>query len=370
MEKFLNLFDQISLFDLIYILITILSLIKCYKKGFVLSLLSASKWLLAYVITLFLFPKTKPYVEDIIDNEYVLDVLSDLDPDSPYAKFSTAEKLAAEGGDPNQVFTNKRKRERVFRREMGEPEFWQTKEDRAPARPAMTQDEEREITNRVQIPTNQMPKYEPQNILTPGFGGASNYETGIDDLLDETKQKLDRLKNDPDSSEDEIEMLIPPAKGRKHVLRLVRELLCFKPQSKGTNISNALEHLNKVLKRKSIVVLASDFYDKNFEKPLQLLNQRHEVLAIGVEDPRESELPSMGLIELEDPETGESHLIDSSSRKVRKLFAAQSIQRAKEREDFMKRLRVDWVPILMQKEYKDTISPLVDYFRKRQALGV
>ena len=169
---------------------------------------------------------------------------------------------------------------------------------------------------------------------------------------------------------DEIEMLIPPAKGRKHVLRLVRELLCFKPQSKGTNISNALEHLNKVLKRKSIVVLASDFYDKNFEKPLQLLNQRHEVLAIGVEDPRERELPSMGLIELEDPETGESHLIDSSSRKVRKVFAAQSIQRAKEREDFMKRLRVDWVPILMQKEYKDTISPLVDYFRKRQALGV
>ena len=123
-----------------------------------------------------------------------------------------AEKIAAEGGDPGQAFTNKRKRERVFRREMGEPEFWQTKEDKAPARPARTQDEEREITNRVQIPTNQMPKYEPQNILSPGFGGASNYETGIDDLLDETKQKLDRLKNDPDASEDEIEMLIKDLK--------------------------------------------------------------------------------------------------------------------------------------------------------------
>jgi uncharacterized protein (DUF58 family) len=169
---------------------------------------------------------------------------------------------------------------------------------------------------------------------------------------------------------DEVEMLIPPAKGRKHVLRLVRELLCFKPESKGTNIANALEHLNKVLKRKSIVVLASDFYDTNFEKPLQLLNQRHEVLAIGVEDPRERELPSMGLLELEDPETGESHLIDSSSRRVRKAFAKQAHTRAKEREDFMKRMRVDWVPIVMQKEYKDTINPLVDYFRKRQALGV
>tara|TARA_B100000029_G_scaffold271145_1_gene266282 strand:- start:1960 stop:2502 length:543 start_codon:yes stop_codon:yes gene_type:complete len=74
MEDFLDLFKQVSSFDLIYIVITILSLIKCYKKGFVLSLLSASKWLLAYVITLFLFPKSKPYVDDIIDNEYVLDI--------------------------------------------------------------------------------------------------------------------------------------------------------------------------------------------------------------------------------------------------------------------------------------------------------
>ena len=74
MDNFLDLFKHVSLFDMIYIIITILSLIKCYKKGFVLSLLSASKWLLAYVITLILFPKTKPYVEDIIDNDYVLDL--------------------------------------------------------------------------------------------------------------------------------------------------------------------------------------------------------------------------------------------------------------------------------------------------------
>ena len=74
MEIFLDLIKEISSFDIVYVVITILSLIKCYKKGFVLSLLSASKWLLAYVVTLFLFPKTKPYVEDIIDNEYVLDI--------------------------------------------------------------------------------------------------------------------------------------------------------------------------------------------------------------------------------------------------------------------------------------------------------
>ena len=75
MDNFLNLFEHVSLFDLIYIFITVLSLFKCYKKGFVLSLLSASKWLLAYVITLLMFPKAKPYVKDIIDNEYVLDVI-------------------------------------------------------------------------------------------------------------------------------------------------------------------------------------------------------------------------------------------------------------------------------------------------------
>ena len=74
MDNFLDLFKHVSSFDIIYIIITVLSLIKCYKKGFVLSLLAASKWLLAYVVTLFLFPKTKPYVEDIIDNEYILDV--------------------------------------------------------------------------------------------------------------------------------------------------------------------------------------------------------------------------------------------------------------------------------------------------------
>ena len=74
MEVFFDLLELISSFDIIYLVITILSLVKCYKKGFVLSLLSASKWLLAYVVTLFLFPKTKPYVEDIIDNEYVLDI--------------------------------------------------------------------------------------------------------------------------------------------------------------------------------------------------------------------------------------------------------------------------------------------------------
>ena len=74
MDNFLDLFKHVSLFDMIYIIITILSLIKCYKKGFVLSLLSASKWLLAYVITLLMFPKAKPYVKDVIDNEYVLDI--------------------------------------------------------------------------------------------------------------------------------------------------------------------------------------------------------------------------------------------------------------------------------------------------------
>ena len=74
MEGLLNFLEKVSLFDIIYLIITILSLVKCYKKGFVLSILSASKWLLAYVVTLFLFPKVKPYVEDIIDNEYVLDI--------------------------------------------------------------------------------------------------------------------------------------------------------------------------------------------------------------------------------------------------------------------------------------------------------
>ena len=107
--------------------------------------------------------------------------------------------------EAGESFTDKRKRERIFRREMGEPEFFYNKQILAPPRPVLTQNEAEEISRKVLIPTDQTPKYEPKHILSPEFFGSSNYETGIDDLTEETEQKLERLKNDPDAIPADIE---------------------------------------------------------------------------------------------------------------------------------------------------------------------
>ena len=114
-------------------------------------------------------------------------------------------KASVVKSDTGESYTDKRKRERIFRREMGEPEFFYNQQILAPPRPVLTQNEQEEISRQVLIPTDQTPKYEPTNILSPEFFGASNYETGIDNLTEETKQKLERLKNDPDAIPDDIE---------------------------------------------------------------------------------------------------------------------------------------------------------------------
>ena len=101
-------------------------------------------------------------------------------------------------------FTDKHSQERIFRREMGEPEFFHYKKDLVPPRPVLTEEEQEEISRKVEIPTDQTPSYSPEHILSPEFGGTSNYEYGISELLEETKQKLDRLKNDPHAIADEI----------------------------------------------------------------------------------------------------------------------------------------------------------------------
>ena len=105
---------------------------------------------------------------------------------------------------PTDSFTNKRGAEQIFRREMGEPEFWLDKLGRAPKRPILSQDEEKEISKQVEIPTDQIPKYVPKIILSPEYGGTSNYEIGIKNQIEETKKRLARLQGDPNSSEQEI----------------------------------------------------------------------------------------------------------------------------------------------------------------------
>ena len=114
-------------------------------------------------------------------------------------------KASVVKSEVGESFTDKRQRERIFRREMGEPEFFYNQQTLAPPRPVLTQNEAEEISRKVLIPTDQTPKYEPKHILSPEFFGSSNYETGIDDLTEETEQKLERLKNDPDAIPADIE---------------------------------------------------------------------------------------------------------------------------------------------------------------------
>ena len=110
---------------------------------------------------------------------------------------------------------------------------------------------------------------------------------------------------------DEVERFVPPRKGTRHVLRLIRDVLFFQPKKRGTSLQNALDYLNKVMHRRVIVFLLSDFLDEGFEKSLKRSGRRHDLVAVRITDPREEELPPVGLLELEDAETGQRLLLDT-----------------------------------------------------------
>ena len=120
---------------------------------------------------------------------------------------------------------------------------------------------------------------------------------------------------------DVIELYIPPKKGRSHVLRIIRELLEFKPQSQKTDISNALSYLSRVMKKKAIVFVLSDFIAEDYERTLKITSGRHDVTGIRVYDAREEEIPNLGVVRMQDEETGKNILVDTSSRSVRNSYA-------------------------------------------------
>jgi colicin import membrane protein len=131
--------------------------------------------------------RAKAVAEEVADKEY-----------------EAAKAAAVAAVQASEAFTNKRNQERIFRREMGEPEFFHTKADLVPTRPVLSEEEQEEISRMVEIPKDQTPPYKPEHILSPEFGGTSNYESGITQLVEEARQKLDRLKNSPDVTPLEI----------------------------------------------------------------------------------------------------------------------------------------------------------------------
>jgi len=162
---------------------------------------------------------------------------------------------------------------------------------------------------------------------------------------------------------DRIEKFVPPRKGLRHALRIVREALYLKPQSKKTNISGALEYLNRVSRRRTVSFIISDFYDDGFEKLLSIANKRHDITAITITDPKEIDLPDVGLIALYDPETGNETLVDSSNPEIRKQFNENAMRIFEERSRCFKRIKVDSVDIRTDVPYSKT---LFSFFRMRE----
>lgn len=162
---------------------------------------------------------------------------------------------------------------------------------------------------------------------------------------------------------DQIEHFVAPKKGRTHILRLIRDVLTFTPQSPKTSISNALEYSLKLLKRKSVLFLLSDFNDEGYEKVMRIAGRKHDLIALELFDPREREIPSIGLVPFHDPETGEVHWMDSSSRKFRESFRRLADLQAREREAFFKSVQIDRIALSVDKPYD---RPLIRFFRTRE----
>jgi len=146
------------------------------------------------------------------------------------------------------------------------------------------------------------------------------------------------------------------------VLRVIRELVGFEPRNAATDIPGALEHLNRVLKRKAVVFLVSDFLGGDIEKPLSIANRRHDLIAVPLVDPRELELPAIGFLELEDAETGETILVDTRSAGLRREFARRSGEERSDLAEMLKRLRIDAIHASTDGDYIDAMLRL---FRRR-----
>ncbi len=162
---------------------------------------------------------------------------------------------------------------------------------------------------------------------------------------------------------DQVELYIPPKKGRAHVWRVIREVLTFRPRRKGTDLEGALEFLGRVSRRRSTAFILSDFLDVEFEDRLRLAARRHDLTAVTVADPRETDLPRIGLIELQDAETGESMLLDTSAPGVVDELGALGSRARSERSELFRSTGVGEIQVSTNEPYVDAI---VRFFKARE----
>ncbi|MBT3216427.1 MAG: DUF58 domain-containing protein [Candidatus Marinimicrobia bacterium] len=162
---------------------------------------------------------------------------------------------------------------------------------------------------------------------------------------------------------DDVEKYIPPKKGRSHILRVIREILYFKPEKKGTSLQNALDFLLHTSHRRSVVFLISDFMNEGYWKSLKIANRKHDLIGIQIHDHAEDNIPNLGMVKVKDPETSEVFWIDTSSTSDRQAIKEL---RQKSKDDFLKtcrKNRFDLIPISTQDDY---VEPLMNYFRLRE----
>jgi uncharacterized protein (DUF58 family) len=162
---------------------------------------------------------------------------------------------------------------------------------------------------------------------------------------------------------DRVERFIPPRKGIRHVLRLIRDVLFFHPAGRGTCLGEALDYANRVLRRRAILFLLSDFLDEGFEKAFKRTGRRHDLIAIRIADPREDELPRVGLLAIEDAETGRHLVLDTFSRQVREAFADRARQRRRSLRQLARASRVDLIEVSTDGGHLDA---LIRFFRLRE----
>ena len=161
---------------------------------------------------------------------------------------------------------------------------------------------------------------------------------------------------------DRVEKYIPPRKGRSHVLRVIREVLNHEPQYQGTSIRTAIEFMNKVLRKRAVVFMISDFLDHDYEKSLKQASRRHDILSFHLQDPWELALPDLGLIQIHDGETGETALVNTSRAALRNAYHERSQRRFEDLRSYFKANGLDYLPVRTDQPYVDA---LIGFFRKR-----
>jgi uncharacterized protein (DUF58 family) len=161
---------------------------------------------------------------------------------------------------------------------------------------------------------------------------------------------------------DKIEKFIPPKKGKSHILRIIRELITFESESKKTNIEVALKYFNNVIKKRAVCFILSDFMDTNFDKSLKIARNKHDIIALRIHDQREETLPNVGLIKVEDAESGQTRWMDSSNKQVRTNYNNNYREFEKELKQNLQSSGVDHIDI---KTGKDYIKPLMSFFKNR-----